>query len=141
MIDVVKFFSENIYEDLRADPHTIHPLLQVDAIRYLYTFRSQVCSLISTNRIGILTRYHQQLSKEQLISVFPLLAQHLTSPNYVCYTYAAISIERILARKAGAQLMYVPLVPCSYHCCIDLFEIGFHSLTCRRPPHNSSIAY
>ncbi|KAJ3492037.1 hypothetical protein NLI96_g338 [Meripilus lineatus] len=87
LIDVVKFFSENIYEDLRADPHTIHPLLQVDAIRYLYTFRSQ-------------------LSKEQLISVFPLLAQHLTSPNYVCYTYAAISIERILARKAGAQLMF-----------------------------------
>lgn len=45
MVDVVKFFSENVYDDLRADPDSINPLLQADAIRFLYTFRSQVGSL------------------------------------------------------------------------------------------------
>lgn len=66
----------------------MHPLLQVDAIRFLYTFRTQ-------------------LTKPQLLSVLPLLVQHLASDNYVCYTYAAISIERILFIKQGNQLLCV----------------------------------
>ena len=37
-----------------------------------------------------------QLTKDQLVSVLPLLVQHLTSDNYVVYSYAAITIERII---------------------------------------------
>lgn len=48
-----------------------------------------------------------QLTKQQLLSVLPLLIQHLQSTNYVCYTYAAISIERILFIKQGTQLLFV----------------------------------
>lgn len=40
-----------------------------------------------------------QLTKDQLVSVLPLLVQHLTSDNYVVYSYAAITIERILFIK------------------------------------------
>ena len=47
-----------------------------------------------------------QLTKPQLLSVLPLLVQHLQSNNYVCYTYAAISIERILFIKQGSQLLF-----------------------------------
>lgn len=36
----------------------------------------------------------------------PLLIKHLNSNNYVCYTYAAISIERILFIKQGTQLLF-----------------------------------
>lgn len=46
-----------------------------------------------------------QLVKAQLLSVLPLLVRHISSENYVCYTYAAISIERILFIKQGNQLM------------------------------------
>ena len=50
-----------------------------------------------------------QLTKQQLLSVLPLLVQYLSSENYVCYTYAATSIERILFIKQGGKLMLVTL--------------------------------
>ncbi|KAI9001554.1 Cse1-domain-containing protein [Trametes punicea] len=87
LIDVVQFFSDHVFQDLQAEPGTIHPILQVDAIRFLYTFRNQ-------------------LVKPQLLSVLPSLVRHLSSENYVCYTYAAISIERILFIRQGNQLMF-----------------------------------
>ncbi len=46
LVDVIKFFSEHVFQDLEASAGTVHPILQVDAIRFLYTFRNQV-SLIS----------------------------------------------------------------------------------------------
>jgi len=44
-----------------------------------------------------------QLTKDQLVSVLPLLVQHLASDNYVIYSYAAITIERILFIKVNKQ--------------------------------------
>ncbi|KAF5323094.1 hypothetical protein D9611_009310 [Ephemerocybe angulata] len=87
LVDVVKFFSEHVYQDLQAASGTVHPILQVDAIRFLYAFRNQ-------------------LNKEQLLSVLPLLAQHLRSNNYVTYTYAAITIDRILFIKQDKKLLF-----------------------------------
>ncbi|KIK96918.1 hypothetical protein PAXRUDRAFT_825478 [Paxillus rubicundulus Ve08.2h10] len=86
-VDVVKFFSEHVFQDLQAAQGSVHPILQVDAIRFLLTFRNQ-------------------LTKEQLLAVLPLLIKHLTSENYVAYTYAAITIDRILSIKRGAQLLF-----------------------------------
>ncbi|KAK7023669.1 importin-alpha export receptor [Paramarasmius palmivorus] len=40
LVDVVKSFSDHVYEDLQAQGN-VHPILQVDAIRFLYTFRKQ----------------------------------------------------------------------------------------------------
>ncbi|KIP01732.1 hypothetical protein PHLGIDRAFT_336871 [Phlebiopsis gigantea 11061_1 CR5-6] len=87
LVDVVQFFSEHVFQDLQAEPGSVHPLLQVDAIRFLYTFRTQ-------------------LTKPQILSVLPMLVKHLGSDNYVCYTYAAISIERILFIKQGGRLLF-----------------------------------
>ncbi|KAI0340315.1 Cse1-domain-containing protein [Trametopsis cervina] len=87
LVDVVGFFSEHIFQDLQAPAGSVHPLLQVDAIKYLHTFRTQ-------------------LTKQQLLSVLPLLITHLGSDNYVLYTYAAISIERILFIKQGGHLLF-----------------------------------
>lgn len=39
--------------------------------------------------------------------MLPSLVRHLSSENYVCYTYAAISIERILFIRQGNQPMCV----------------------------------
>ncbi|KAG7096402.1 hypothetical protein E1B28_003845 [Marasmius oreades] len=83
LVDVVKFFSDHVFQDLQVENSgSVHPILQVDAIRFLYTFRNQ-------------------LTKSQLLGVLPLLARHLESDNYVTYTYAAIAIERVLAIRGS----------------------------------------
>ncbi|KAL0945218.1 hypothetical protein HGRIS_000730 [Hohenbuehelia grisea] len=87
LVDVVKFFSEHVYSDLEAQPGKVHAVLQADAIRFLYTFRNQ-------------------LTKPQLLSVLPLLVRHLGSENYVTYTYAAITIDRILFIKQEGRLLF-----------------------------------
>lgn len=75
LLDVVDFFTKQIAPDLtNSVPHII---LRVDAIKYIYTFRNQ-------------------LNKPQLIEILPILAHFLERDEYVVYTYAAITIERIL---------------------------------------------
>ncbi|TIB17584.1 hypothetical protein E3P92_01009 [Wallemia ichthyophaga] len=84
LIDVISFFSEHVFQHLQ---NPSHPILEVDAIKFLYTFRNQ-------------------LSKEQILSVLPLLVRHLGSENYVVYSYAAITLERTLAlRRDGKQVI------------------------------------
>lgn len=78
LIDVVGFFNQNIQNDL-IDP-SVNPILKVDAIKYIHTFRNQI-------------------SKEQLISSFVQLSNFLLSEEYVVYTYAAITIEKILIMR------------------------------------------
>lgn len=42
LVDVIKFFSEHILADLQAAPGSVHPVVQADAIKFLFTFRMQV---------------------------------------------------------------------------------------------------
>lgn len=76
LVDVVDFFQKNIANDLLAESG-VEPILKVDAIKYLYTFRSQ-------------------LTTAQWSAAFPPLVKNLASSNYVVYTYAAIAVERVL---------------------------------------------
>ncbi|RUP48679.1 Cse1-domain-containing protein [Jimgerdemannia flammicorona] len=88
LIDIVDFFSKNVVQDLQTPVNGgAHPILKVDAIKYLHTFRNQ-------------------LNKEQLVTVFPLLVNHLPASNYVVYTYAAITIERILFLRQGKIMLF-----------------------------------
>ena len=75
--NVVDFFQKNVARDLIVDKG-IESILKVDAIKYLYTFRSQITP----------AQWHE---------AFPLLVKHLGSPEYVIYTYAAIALERTMA--------------------------------------------
>lgn len=85
-INVAEIFSSNILCDLQApiSASTPHPVLKVDAIKFLNTFR-------------------HQLTKEQLSTVFPLIVSHLSSDNYVVHTYAAVCIERVLFMKSQSS--------------------------------------
>jgi exportin-2 (importin alpha re-exporter) len=86
LLDVVQFFSQNIVSDLLNDD--IHAILKVDAIKYIYTFRNQ-------------------LTKQQLAESFPILNRHLQATEFVEYTYASITIERILSlRGDDKKLMF-----------------------------------
>jgi exportin-2 (importin alpha re-exporter) len=64
-------------------------VLQVDAIKFLYVFRSL-------------------LSQEHWNQAFPLLVQRLNSPQYVIYTYAAIVVERALALSSDSNEPVIP---------------------------------
>jgi exportin-2 (importin alpha re-exporter) len=75
-VNVVEFFQNNIASDLVTDAG-VEPISKVDAIKYLYTFRSQ-------------------LTKDQWKGAFEPLIKNLASANYVVYTYAAIAVERVL---------------------------------------------
>ncbi|KAK4189087.1 CAS/CSE protein [Podospora australis] len=74
-VNVVEFFEQHIAADLLGEG--VEPIAKVDAIKYLYTFRSQ-------------------LSKAQWATAMQPLIQNLGSDNYVVYTYAAIAVERVL---------------------------------------------
>lgn len=51
--------------------------------------------------------------------------RHLGSESYVCYTYAAITIDRVLFIKRGTQLLLVPVV---YLVCLtDWLVVGVDS--------------
>ncbi|KAK0100057.1 importin-alpha export receptor [Cadophora gregata] len=76
LVNVVEFFQNNIANDLIAETG-VEPILKVDAIKFLYTFRSQ-------------------LTREQWTAAFAPLVKNLASSNYVVYTYAAIAVERVL---------------------------------------------
>lgn len=76
-VNVIDFFQKNIAKDLVSETG-VEPILKVDAIKYLYTFRSQI-------------------SKEQWHDAFPLLVKHLGSSDYIVYSYSAMALERVMA--------------------------------------------
>lgn len=87
-VDVLGFFQENIATDLSsADAQA---LLKVDAIKYIYVFRSQ-------------------LSPALWQAAFPLLVQQLGNENYVIHTYAAIAVERALFMTDNNRQPIIPL--------------------------------
>ena len=76
MLNVLEFYNNQIIPDLTNEvPHNI---LRVDAIKFIYIFRNQ-------------------LQKDELIKVLPILGGFLNSDEYVVYTYSAITIERVLS--------------------------------------------
>jgi exportin-2 (importin alpha re-exporter) len=76
LVDVVQWFEQNIWSDLQSETG-VEPIAKVDAIKYLHTFRSQ-------------------LTKQQWMQCFQPLIRNMASNNYVVYTYAAITVERVL---------------------------------------------
>lgn len=103
--NVIDFFQKHIAEDLTSSD--VNPLLKVDAIKYLYLFRSI-------------------LSAEQWQAAFPLLVQHLNSSNYVVYTYAAIAVDRALYLTNEQRQPIIPresIVPLSKDLLQHLFTL------------------
>ncbi|KAK2764938.1 importin-alpha export receptor [Arachnomyces sp. PD_36] len=88
LVNITDFFQKHLAADLVSQDN-IHPILKVDAIKYLYAFRSII-------------------TKEQWQEVLPLLVKHLGSSEYVVYTYAAVAVERILFLTDGQGQPIIP---------------------------------
>ncbi|KAL1960042.1 hypothetical protein VTO42DRAFT_214 [Malbranchea cinnamomea] len=76
LVNIADFFQNHLASDLVATSG-VQPILKVDAIKFLYSFRSLI-------------------NREQWQAVLPLLVNHLASSEYVVYTYAAVALERVL---------------------------------------------
>ena len=129
-VNIVQWFGDNIFGDLQAAAGGgVHPALQVDAIRYLYTFRYQV-RLVSSSRFGYFNLYlPRQLTKEQLVSVLPLLLNRLESQEVVVYTYAAVALDRILSMRTGGSMTPMYAFPPIASSSSSIF-VGSHLRTC-----------
>ncbi|RKP38845.1 Cse1-domain-containing protein [Dimargaris cristalligena] len=88
-IDVVDFFSKHIMMHLQELPGQGHPIIQADAIKYVYIFRNQ-------------------LTKEQHQVLLPLLCHLLSHPSPCVATYASICLERIFFIKRDKQPLFSP---------------------------------
>ncbi|KAK3077717.1 hypothetical protein LTS18_009491, partial [Coniosporium uncinatum] len=86
-VDIRDFLQKHIFEDLQTESSM--PILTVDAIKYVHTFRSQ-------------------LNQQDWLAIFPMLVRHLGSNNFVTYTYAAIAVERALFRTDENRKPIVP---------------------------------
>lgn len=87
LVDVVQFFTNNIASYLVGDAN---PILKTDAIKFILTFRNQ-------------------LTKEQLLTTIPLLIKHLQDSNPVVYTYAAITIDKLLSMTDLSSPAHAPV--------------------------------
>jgi exportin-2 (importin alpha re-exporter) len=117
-IDVANIFSTHILPDLQPESQA-HPILKVDSIKYLFTFRNQ-------------------LTAEQLFSMLPLLIFHLGSDDQLVHTYAAVAIERILAMKSNHKSVFTSesLKPLLENLLTNLFNLTFKSNSAQQVAEN-----
>jgi exportin-2 (importin alpha re-exporter) len=130
-VNIVQF-SDNIFGDLQAAAGgAVHPALQVDAIRYLYTFRYQV--RLSLRRAWLSVLYlSRQFTKEHLVSVLPLLLNRLGSQEVVVYTRAAVALDCILSMRAGGSTTLTYDYPLLFSPRLTVKFAGSHPRTCSR---------
>lgn len=104
-------FVSHIVPDLQKPVDgSVHPIIKVDAIKYLEIFRGQV----RVNSVYLNTFWRLsngcyawiQLTKEQLLEIIPSLSSHLASKNCAVQTYAAYCLERVFAMKTGPQFIF-----------------------------------
>lgn len=81
--NVISFFQEHLAQDLLPATDVV-PVLRIDAIKFLYTYRSLIGS-------------------DQWQQILPLLVNHLQSSDYIVYSYASITLERVMALSDQAK--------------------------------------
>ncbi|KAJ3191341.1 Exportin-2 [Irineochytrium annulatum] len=107
LVNPVPILTNYVLPDLRAPVDAqVEPLIKVDALKYIMIFRSQI-------------------PKAQLLEMLPAVIAHLSSKNFVVYTYAAVCLERLLSIKAGSVQMFTKddVAPASKELLAKLFAL------------------
>ena len=81
LVNIAEFFGSQILPDLQPNSSS-HIVLKADALKYVMTFRNQ-------------------LSKENIVQILPMIISSLSNPNYVVHSYAGMSVEKLLGVKDG----------------------------------------
>jgi len=80
LVNIHEFLQNHILPILQSADVNETPVLKADALKYIIVFRSQ-------------------MSREILLSIIPLLINHLTSQSLVIHSYAANCLEKIFVIK------------------------------------------
>lgn len=76
-VNMLEFFTNQVFPELQDSNHANRPMVKATALKFVCTFR-------------------KQFTREQLVSLLPVLIAHLGSPSVVVHTLAAYAIERIM---------------------------------------------
>lgn len=85
LINFEQFISNMIMPELQSEDVNAQPLLRADALKFLTTFRHQICTSTSA------------------LDIMPHLTRFLLCESNVVHSYAANCIEKMLPVKAGQQ--------------------------------------
>ena len=86
-LNVKEYFHTHVLPDLKSNNCNLHPLLLLEAIKFVMNYRNQ-------------------LVKNELVECMPLMLFHLESENFIIHTYSAIAIEKILAIKREGEALF-----------------------------------
>ena len=87
LINITDFFITQVLPDLKTTSDNLHPMLLLEAIKFVVSYRNQ-------------------LSKNDLVQCIPLLLSHLESDNFIIHTFSAIALEKILSIKRGGEELF-----------------------------------
>lgn len=87
LLNIADFFNSHVMIDLKIFDSSLHPLLLLEAIKFVISYRNQ-------------------LTKSNLVQCMPLMLHHLESENFIIHTFAAIAIEKILTIKRGGEELF-----------------------------------
>lgn len=87
LLNLKEFFVNNVAVDLQAANEGLHPLIKLEAIKFVAMYRNQ-------------------LDKAELSLSLTALLHHLESKNYIIHTYAALAIEKILSIRRGGESLF-----------------------------------
>ena len=87
LINIADYFNTHVLLDLKSSDNIIHPLLLLEAIKFVVSYRSQ-------------------LAKNNLVQCIPIMLRHLESDNFIINTFSAIAVEKVLSIKRDGQELF-----------------------------------
>ena len=86
-VNIMDFFQSQIITDLMTTGKSLHPLLLLESIKFVVSYRNQ-------------------LPKDILVQCLPLMLNHLESGGFIIHTFAAIAVEKLLSVKRNGVYIF-----------------------------------
>jgi exportin-2 (importin alpha re-exporter) len=87
LVNIRDYFNSQVFADLKSSDTSIHPLLTLEAIKFVIYYRNQ-------------------LGKDDLAQCLPFILTLLESENFIIHTFSAIAIEKILSIKRNGDNLF-----------------------------------
>jgi len=109
LLNIHEFFERHIKPDFHQEPiAAITPLLKLEEMKFVINYRSQ-------------------LTKIELSDILPRLLIFLEDKNYIVHTFAALSVERLLALRRNGEPIFTPadLASMTGTLCLNILALIF----------------
>lgn len=123
LVNIHDFFEKNVKIDLHHEMlSAVPPLLKLEDMKFIINYRSQ-------------------LSKSELAGILPRLLIFLEDKNYIVHTFAALSIERLLALRQQGEPIFtaVDLASMTGTLCFSILSLIFNNRSVNKMCENHFI--